>query len=237
MMIVGTERHAPAGSNRVKLIAFAVFLAMCVAVAYLPGVRERATLSWVNSQLGSIAEFFNRPYGPAAFILVSAIFLLLHMPGLLMVIVGALVYGGAAAFFYSWIGSILGTTIMFLIARYLLRDYFRPKLERSFLKNFLGKLEANGIFFMSFLRVMVFMFPPLNWLMGAADIRVRDYVIGNMIGLAPIVFGVQLAVRGLSTIRSMSDLFTAQTLAVVLVFLAFLAAIALIRKRYLPSKS
>jgi phospholipase D1/2 len=221
-------------ANSLKVVAFAAFLAVCFGLANIPGVRERLTLEWINAQINAIAQILNRPYGPAIFIGLSILILLLHMPGLLMVVVGALVYGPVAAFAWSWIGANLGTAATFFIARYLLRDYFKPKLDRSFMKNFLGRLEKNGIFLMSFMRVLMFMFPPLNWLMGASDIRARDYMIGNMLGLAPIVLCVQLAVRKMKTIRSTSDLFNFETVSVIIGFLVVVFIVAQLRKKYLP---
>ena len=97
-------------------------------------------------------------------------------------------------------------------------------------------METSGVFLMCLLRMMLFMFPPVNWLMGASNLRTRDYVLGNMLGLAPIVLGVQIAVRRLKTVRSTSDLFRAETLGVMAAFLAVIVVIVLVRRRFFRSK-
>jgi len=118
-----------------------------------------------------------------------------------------------------------------LIARFLLRDYFQPKLEKSFIQPFLGKLETNGILTMIVLRIFMVMMPPLNWFLGASKVSNRDYILGNILGLAPVCFAVVLGVKKLRHVRSLWDLLQPQTVAVVGIFFLALGVIVYFRYR------
>jgi phospholipase D1/2 len=225
-----------APAHRKKLIIFAVIIILCVIIGNLPVVREHLTITWINDQFDSLNEVLNRSYGPLLYILGTVIIILFQIPGIVPVILAPLTYGLAEAFILSMIGVNVGMIATFLVARYFLRDYFAPKLKKSRLNRFSRHLETNGILSMCFLRVTLWMFPPMNWLIGATNIKIRDYIIGNILGLAPVIFAFELAVKRLQSVRSFWDLLRPETIAVILSFVVFLIAVAWIRRRYFPTK-
>jgi len=223
-------------TKRRKLLVFAFIIVVFLIIGNLPVVRDHLTMEWVNAQLSSLDEFSNRSYGPALFVLGTVIIILLQIPGVVPVIVAALVYGLAEAFILGMIGVNIGMIVTFLVARYFLRDYFAPKLEKNRLNRFTRHLETNGILAMSLLRVVLWMFPPLNWFIGCTNIKVRDYIIGNIIGLAPIIFAIQLVTKKLQSIDSVRELAQPESIAVVFAAIASLLVFAWIRKRYFSTK-
>jgi len=212
----------------------AIFLAivvLCTIVAYLPPVRSRISLEEINAQLAALSEIANRSYGPPVFILGAIVLILVQLPGLIPVVVAGLVYGLGEAFLYSIIACSLGVTATFLIARFFLRDYFRPKLAKSFLGHAVERLEGSGILGMCLLRLVLVMTPPMNWMLGATNIKVRDYLIGTIIGLSPVILAVLLVVQKLKSVQSIRDIWQPEVIAAIAVLAALTAAILLVRRK------
>lgn len=223
-------------TGRRKLVVFASVICICLIIGIVLIVRGYLTIEWVNTQLDTLEEVLNRSYGPVLYVLGTFAFIVLQILGVVPVILGPLVYDQPQAFFLTMIGINIGITATFLVARYFLRDYFAPKLEASRLNRFTRHLETNGIMTMIFLRLALWMFPPMNWAIGATNIKIRDYIIGSLIGLTPIILAVHLAVSRLKTVNSFRDLLRPETIAVLCVFLVFLLVVVWIRRRYFSSK-
>ena len=234
MPIRDSQRNAPAAmdqggsrrkNTRVKPLIFAALLVLCTAVAYLPPVRQHISLENVNEQIDHFRQIANSPAGPLVFILASIAVILAQMPGLIMVVLGGLVYDFKSAYLYSLVASWIGTTMTFLISRFFLREYFRPRLVRSFLRRYVNRMEQNGVMTVFFFRLVMALAPQINWLLGATDIKIRHYALGNALGLAPMLLAVLIAVRQLKTVRSAGDLLRPETL---LILGGFVLAVSLI---------
>ena len=225
-----------AKTNRRKLIVFSLIICTCIIIGIVLIAKGYLTIDWVNDRLDTLEEVLNRSYGPVLYVLGTFAFIVLQIPGLVPVIVGPLVYDQPQAFLLTLLGVNIGVISTFLVARYFLRDYFAPKLEQGRWQRFTRHLETNGITTMIFLRLVLWMFPPMNWTIGATNIKIRDYIIGSLIGLAPIIFAIQLAVSRLKTVNSFRDLLRPETIAVVLGFLVFLIVVVWIRRRYFSTK-
>ena len=224
--------------NRKKVIAFALIIGVCVIIGSVLIAKGYLTIDWVNAQFDTLTEILNRSYGPVLYILGTIAFILLQIPGVVPVILAPLVYSFWEAFLLTMIGVNIGMIATFLVARYFLRDYFAPKLEGSRLGRFTKHIENNGIMTMTFLRVILWMFPPMNWMIGATNIKIRDYIIGNLIGLAPIIFAIQLATKRVQSIDSFWDVLQPETIGVIFAIIVILIAIIWIRRKYFsPSES
>src|SRR5258708_20842556 len=102
-----------------KWIAFAVVLALSVGSQFLP-LRAWITVltDWVE-HLG--------PLGMVAFIGIYAIATVIFVPGSLLTISAGLVFGLGLVTLVAWLGALLGSTLAFLIARYLARSKIEEK--------------------------------------------------------------------------------------------------------------
>ncbi len=222
-------------TNRKKIIAFALIIGICVIIGSILIAKGYLTIDWVNDQFDTLTDILNRSYGPVLYVVGTIAFIMLQIPGIVPVILAPLVYGLAEAFILTMIGVNIGMIATFLVARYFLRDHFAPKLEKSRIGRLTKQLETNGIITMTFLRVILWMFPPMNWLIGATNIKVRDYIIGNLIGLAPIIFAIQLATKRLQSIDSFWDLVQPETIGVIFAIIIILIAVIWIRRKYFSS--
>jgi uncharacterized membrane protein YdjX (TVP38/TMEM64 family) len=223
------------GAGRRRIIIFALIICLLLATGGVLIAKGYLTIEWLNDKLDTLEETLNRPYGPVLYVLGTIVFIGLQIPGVVPVILAPLVYGLAESFFLTMIGVNIGMIATFLAARYFLRDYLAPKLEKGRLHRFTRHLETNGILTMSFLRIALWMFPPMNWAIGATNIRIRDYIIGNIIGLAPIIFAIQLVTYRLKSIDSVVDLLRPESIGVILGFVAFLIVVAWTRRRYMST--
>ena len=225
-----------ASADRRRVVIFALIVLLCLVAGGVLIAKGYLTIEWLNTQLDTLKEILNRPYGPVLYVLGTVAVISLQIPGVVPVILAPLVYGLAMAFVLTMIGVNLGMILTFLLARYFLRDYFAPRLERSRFSRYTRHLETSGILTVSFLRIALWMFPPMNWLIGATNIRIRDYIVGNIIGLAPVIFAIQLVTVRLKSIDSFWDLLRPESIAVILAFVAFLIAVAWMRRRYLSTR-
>src|SRR5689334_17508192 len=127
------------------------------------------------------------PYGPLAFMAVCVAGIFLHVPEIVLVAIGGVVFGTVRGFAYGWIASLVGTTSTFLVVRYAARDHFQRVLDRRFarLRALDQRLERNGFWTVLALRLVLFLAPPLNWALGATRVRLPHYVAGTALGVIP----------------------------------------------------
>ncbi|MCB1153079.1 hypothetical protein KDL45_05465, partial [bacterium] len=122
--------HAKPKVNRIKLAVAVGIVLVGATLAADPEIRDQLTLDSLREKVEWLRTVFNGPYGFWLFLAASIVAIQIQLPGLMMVIVAALVYPPVQAFIYAMIGSILGTTTGFFIFRFLLRDFVRPRLQR-----------------------------------------------------------------------------------------------------------
>jgi uncharacterized membrane protein YdjX (TVP38/TMEM64 family) len=124
---------------------------------------------------------------------------LLHLPGMPLVAIGALLFEPAEAFLYGWIAILVGTTLTFLLVRWFFRQAFQGALQARFpwLRRLDDRLVSNGFATVLVLRLLLCMAPPLNFALGATRVRFVDYLAGTAVGVLP---GMGLAIAFADTI-------------------------------------
>lgn len=127
------------------------------------------------------------PWGPLVFMGLCVLAIFLHLPELLVIGAGAVVFGALPAFAYGWVASLLGMTATFLAVRYLAREAFQRALHGRFprLGALDARLERHGFWTVLLLRVLLVAAPPLNWGLGATRVRLHHYLAGTALGVVP----------------------------------------------------
>jgi|SRR5581483_3305906 len=127
------------------------------------------------------------PYGPLVFIGVCVFGIFLHMPEIVLIAIGGVVFGGVRAFVYGWIGALVGTTATFVLVRYVAHDTFQRSLAGRFarLRALEERLARRGFATVLALRLVLFLAPPVNWTLGATRVRLQHYVAGTALGVIP----------------------------------------------------
>jgi uncharacterized membrane protein YdjX (TVP38/TMEM64 family) len=125
--------------------------------------------------------------GIALFLLAHILATSLALPGTILVIAGGAVYGVVWGTLWSVIGATLGAIAAFLLARYLLRDWFALRLGHHPLLKRLNRVLCQN----SLSCVLMVRFTPIspfniiNFLLGLTPIDIRPYTIGTILGIIP----------------------------------------------------
>lgn len=179
--------------NRAK-IKFILLIAIIVsAIAFY------TYFSFKGYDISDEIKFFvedNQKVAPLIFISLFVISSFFPLP--LLTILGATLFSFGGVFVYSIIGNVINATIIFYLARLLGRDfisYFEAKHKK--IKELDMKFKKNAFKDMILLR----MFYPIpvevgNVAGGLSSMKFKDYILGSMIGLIPVLFASILIVKG-----------------------------------------
>ena len=170
----------------VRLALLAGVLVAVFAVGRYFGVTEN-----VNAQ--SIREFVHGAgaWGWALYMAVFAGGEFVHVPGMVFVVAGILVYGKVLGFGLAWLASVVSVGFSFVVVR---RIGGTPlgTVNKPWLKRILSHLDDRPIRTVALLRLMLWLAPPLNYALALTKVRFRDYLIGSALGLIAPVAGVAI---------------------------------------------
>jgi uncharacterized membrane protein YdjX (TVP38/TMEM64 family) len=153
-------------------------------------------------------------FGAVAFVGMCVGAVLLHLPEIVLIAIGGVLFGCVKGFLLGWIGSVAGSTCSFLIARYFIRDAVRRALLSRFdrMQAIDERLALRGFRTVLLLRFVLFMAPPLNWAIGVTRVRMRDYVLGSALGVMPCIAVTSFAADTVAQAGSLAGLLTLDTL-------------------------
>jgi uncharacterized membrane protein YdjX (TVP38/TMEM64 family) len=150
---------------------------------------------WIEpGRLAQLADPLGHSWqGAVVAVVVIVVATLLMVPVTALIVMAALLFGpwlgGAVAF----CGSILGAIAGYGLGRALLRDTVR-KLAGKRLSRLSRALAARGVLAVVTLRVVpVAPFTIVNLVAGSSHVRLRDFLLGTIIGMAPGVTALSLA--------------------------------------------
>jgi uncharacterized membrane protein YdjX (TVP38/TMEM64 family) len=146
------------------------------------GLRERLTIDGMRALVDA-----HGPYGPLVFMAVCVAGIFLHVPEIVLIALGGVVFGAVPAFAYGWAASLIGATATFLLVRYVARDRFQAALggRLARLRALDDRLERHGFRTVLVLRLVLFLAPPLNWALGATRVPAAQYVAATALGVVP----------------------------------------------------
>ncbi len=124
---------------------------------------------------------------PVIFILLYALRgVVLVIPVGVMSLAGGLAFGKWLGTAYILIGATLGSSLSFLVARYLGRDFVEQKLLKGRIRQFDEKIKKNGFKIILFMRLIpLFQYDALNFGAGLSKVKFRDYFFATLLGMAP----------------------------------------------------
>jgi uncharacterized membrane protein YdjX (TVP38/TMEM64 family) len=178
----------------VKAVFFLVFIA---AAIYL--FRFTALKNYLTAE--SLSRFLDAAglWAPLIYILIYAAGVCLFVPGTLLTTLGAAIFGAYRAFFYVWVGAMLGASIAFFIGRSLGRDFAESLIGKR-LKKYDDAIERNGFATVLYLRLIYFPFTPMNFGMGITKVRFWDYFFGTGLGIIAGTFIITFFVGTLKAV-------------------------------------
>ncbi|OAB57126.1 hypothetical protein AY600_07585 [Phormidium willei BDU 130791] len=139
---------------------------------------------WLQQALQSIQDLGT--IGIIAFIGLYIIATVAFLPGSIVTLGGGVVFGVVFGSLYVFIGAVLGSTLAFLIGRYLARDWVAGKIAShpkfTAIDDAVGR-EGFKIVFLTRLSP-IFPFNLLNYAYGVTNVSLKDYVLGSL-GMIP----------------------------------------------------
>jgi len=161
------------------LIPLAMVLTLAAAAWFLPlqGWAE-ALVAWLRDA---------GPGGIVAFVAVYVAAILLMLPGSPLAVGAGFVFGAFGGVLVASPASVLGSTVAFLIGRWLARDWAAARIAGSpRLTRLDGELAARGFRTLVVCRLAPIMpFNFLNYALGASRLSSRDFVLSTLIGTLP----------------------------------------------------
>lgn len=178
--------------SRGRLVLLALLFVALFAVGYLLDAPSYLT----EERIVRLVEDAG-PWGFVTFAALFALAELVHVPGILFIVVGAMLWGPWAGAAISYVSALLSISVAFVVVR---RVGGQPlaAMERPWLRMAMLRLESRPIGTVAALRVVFFMLPALNYVLALTPVRFRDFVVGSALGLVPGVALVSSGVSGLA---------------------------------------
>jgi len=121
-------------------------------------------------------------WGILLYLVIFSVGELIHVPGMVFVAAGILVFGGWLGFLMALIGALVSVCFSFVIVR-TVGGKAITGIDRPFIKKMLARLDKRPITTVIVLRLILWLLPALNYALALSNIRFRDYTIGSGIGL------------------------------------------------------
>jgi uncharacterized membrane protein YdjX (TVP38/TMEM64 family) len=172
---------------RITLVV--VLLAGLVVASRYTGIADGLDANVIRNLMNDAG-----PWGWSLYILVFAGGEFIHIPGMVFVAAGILVYGKVIGFGLALTASVISVCFSFVVVR-LLGGTPLGEIDKPWLKLMLGHLDARPIRTVFALRLVLWLAPALNYALALTRVRFRDYAIGSALGLilpvagAAILFG------------------------------------------------
>jgi uncharacterized membrane protein YdjX (TVP38/TMEM64 family) len=111
----------------------------------------------------------------------------LFLPGLPIMLAGGVLFGPFWGVIYSSLGSALGAGLVFLVSRYLARDWVEGKLAGTRLTSLDDKVALHGWKIVAFTRLVpVFSYTLLNYAFGVTQISFWPFLAATFICMLPL---------------------------------------------------
>jgi uncharacterized membrane protein YdjX (TVP38/TMEM64 family) len=108
------------------------------------------------------------------------------MPGLPITLAGGVIFGPVWGVVYTALGSTLGAGLVFLVSRYLARDWVAAKLAGTRLMSLDEKVARHGWKIVAFTRLVpVFSFSLLNYAFGLTRVSFWPYLATTFVCMLP----------------------------------------------------
>jgi uncharacterized membrane protein YdjX (TVP38/TMEM64 family) len=168
-----------------RWLVLAVYSVVLIGLAVV--WREPSMRHWLDPQ--SLSEMgralLATPLGPVAVMGGYVLAVMLGMPVLVLITVGALIFTPWPGMFYALCGMVLGSVVTYGIGRYTGAQTV-DRWTKGRLALFSEHVRQRGLLTVIMVRVMpVAPFIVVNMALGALRVPLRDYVLGSFLGLMP----------------------------------------------------
>ncbi|WP_226649052.1 TVP38/TMEM64 family protein [Microbulbifer variabilis] len=217
-----------------KFLPVIVILICLIAVAGALGLLHYFNL---DEQLIALFQWLNdRGWQTSLlFVLIVAAAIVLLLPGIIFTLGAGFVFGVVKGTLLVLAGTVLGATLAFLIARYLLGEKPSRWIMSHIKPATVGEVIRREGWQMIMLTRLVPLFPfkLSNYFFGLTPVRLRDFILGNALGVIPLTLNnvyVGSIAADLTSLGEVEERTTVQWALYIMGFvLAVLALIGLTR--------
>jgi phospholipase D1/2 len=217
-MFISKEEESSASKQWWKIVAVLAFVLAMTAIWQLTPMKE-----WLNVEtLREIAEKIEAyPFTPIIVLVIFSFAAVLAFPVTLLIISTGLTFGPVWGSVYAIAGSIISAMIGYGIGHYMGKKTIK-KLAGSSISRLSRRLAEHGILTIITVRIVpVAPFAVINLVAGSTHIKLRDFIVGTLIGMLPGILAITIFADSLmSTIRNPNTTQVAIFFGIVLVIFA-----------------
>lgn len=164
------------------LLAYVLGLLGLSMLAREPGWAHWFDPQWLGQQGRALLAW---PLGPLVVVVGYVLLVLMAVPVLALIVVGATVFGPWPGMAYSLVGMVTGATVAFAFGRFTGAQGM-DRLTQGRLRLLSQHLHRRGVITVALARFMpVAPFMVVNLVAGALRVKLRDFVLGSALGLLP----------------------------------------------------
>ncbi len=209
------------GVKKALVVGF-VIVGIIIFVWYM-GWHNYFTLASMQSNRTHLEEAVIRNYWKAVaiFIAIYTAVIALAMPGVPpLTMIGGFLFGFWQAGLYATVSATVGTTISFLLIRYLLSNLIRGKYAQK-LERFNEKIASHGAasYLLTLQLMGIIPYFIINTLAALANVSIFTFVWTTCVGSIPIIFIYAFAGRQLYLVESVRDIFSPSIIAMLLLLI------------------
>jgi uncharacterized membrane protein YdjX (TVP38/TMEM64 family) len=120
-------------------------------------------------------------WAPVLYVVTFALFEPFGALGIFFVGPGSLIWSWPELFLLSWLGAIGAALVGFSFARWLGREWVASRVPARLLA-YEARLERRPLLGVALLRLTLFLWPPVHWMLGLSRVRLAPYLLGSAIG-------------------------------------------------------
>ena len=206
--------------NLLKALLLAALLITVLAMVRFSPLGEYLKVSNVEALQQKLYEFGG--LAPLIFLIGGAFVITLGVPRAVVSILGGLVFGLFGGILLALVAALLGSTIIFLLTKWLGRPLFKQKVG-GYLKAIENHTKADGFLLVIIMRQLPLTSLLINVLIGLTSISLGIFLLGSIVGLLPetiifALFGSSLQERFVLRIAIASSLWIILILIIRLFF-------------------
>lgn len=163
----------------------AMAVAALIALLLLWQVTSAAELTRPERLLPWLDSIAGEPWAPLALMAAFVIAGIVVFPVTVLIAVTGMTFGPWLGFIYAMAGSLASAAVLFQIGRLAGRGWLRGMMG-SRIERVSRRLGRQGVLSVTVLRLVpIAPFTFVNLVAGASEIRLRDFVLGTIMGMTP----------------------------------------------------
>ncbi len=184
----------------------------------------------VNEVMHWLESFSNEPSAPLVFVLIYVVLSIVMVPGSVLMLLSATLFGFGGGFLYATIGANMACQITYRLSKMMGQDIILKWIKPgSFIDTAHTKASENGFLFITICRMIpVFPFAVVNYVPALIGIKHKDYTLGSFVGMLPGTFLYVLLGYGIQHMQEDPSVIWGSLVLVVL----FLVIIIQVKKHY-----